>query len=366
MKVIISGGGTGGHIYPAIAIADAIKKIKPKTDILFVGALGKMEMEKVPSAGYEIKGLRISGLQRKLTWKNLSFPFKLLNSLWNARKIIRDFKPDIVVGVGGYASGPLGRVAAFKNIPLVLQEQNSFPGLTNRWLAKYASKIFVAFQGMEKYFGHAKVCLIGNPVRNSMRAELLLSKKAEAENHFRLDPDKRTLLLFGGSLGARALNNNMRDAYQWLANHKDIQIIWQTGKLYFEEMQNSSTAKLPNVRLVEFIDRMDLAYAAADLVISRAGALTIAELTLVEKPALLIPSPNVAEDHQSKNARALLIEKAAEMMNEEESKFRMLVKAYEILQEEHKISEMAKNLKRIALPDAAIKIAEKIIEMIDR
>lgn len=331
MKVIISGGGTGGHVFPAIAIADAIKKQKPEAEILFVGAQGKIEMEKVPKAGYPIEGLWISGFQRRLTTKNLLFPFKLIGSLAKAWKIVSDFKPDVVVGVGGYASGPTLEVATRMGIPALVQEQNSFPGITNRLLAKKVNKICVAYDGMERYFPKEKIVETGNPVRQEL-FENLASKKAEAYRHFGLDENKKTIFVFGGSLGARTINQAMEANALYLAdNETNVQVLWQAGKLYIDEMSESDTAKLPNIQIRAFIDRMDLAYAMADVVIGRAGALTISELCFVGKPAILVPSPNVSEDHQTKNAMALVEKEAAILVKDVNAKKEMVVKALEIL-----------------------------------
>ena len=365
MKLIISGGGTGGHVYPAIAIADAIKKIMPDADILFVGAKGKLEMEKVPKAGYPIKGLNITGFQRKLTFRNLLFPFKLIFSLIKANKIIRDFKPDIAVGVGGYASGPLLKMAERKNIPTVLQEQNSYPGVTNKLLAKNANKICVAYGGMERFFKKEKIVWTGNPVRADIFLNLK-NKKEEAYSHFGFDKKKISVFVFGGSLGARTINQAMAASFELLKNNQNIQVIWQIGKLYMEEYKNSDTANLPNVTAKVFIDRMDLAYAMADVVIGRAGALTISELCLVGKPAILIPSPNVAEDHQTKNAMALVETNAAVMVKDSEAKEKMIATAIELLNDENKKMELANNIKKLAKPNAAEDIANEIFNVVGK
>ncbi len=302
MKIIISGGGTGGHIYPAIAIADALKRRDVFIDILFVGAKGRMEMEKVPASGYKIEGIWISGLQRKLTLTNLLFPVKVIHSLWRCRAILKSFKPDAVVGVGGYASGPLVREAAEMGIPSVLQEQNSYPGITNKMLATKAKVICVAYPGMEKYFPEEKIVLTGNPMRGQLSKEI---SREEAAKYFGLDAGKKTILAFGGSLGARTINEIIRQSYDLVAGRHDIQVLWQIGKLYADTYLETPSAKLNQVKATVFIDRMDLAYALADVVIARAGAITISELSLTGKPSILVPSPHVAEDHQTRNARSL-------------------------------------------------------------
>ena len=296
LKFILSGGGTGGHIYPAIAIANELKKRFPEAEFLFVGAKDKMEMQKVPQAGYAIKGLWIAGLQRKLTLQNALFPIKLLSSLWESRKILKSFKPDVVIGTGGFASGPLLNVANSLNIPTLIQEQNSYPGITNKLLSKKAAKICVAYENLERFFPKEKMILTGNPVRQDLID--VSSKREEAIAFFKLDPKKKTLLVLGGSLGARRINQLIEKELQGLLSQK-VQIIWQCGKLYLEDYSKYNSAQ---VQVVAFIERMDLVYAAADVVISRAGASSVSELCIVGKPVIFIPSPNVAEDHQTKNA----------------------------------------------------------------
>ncbi len=361
MKVLISGGGTGGHIYPAIAIADALKEIDKNIDILFIGSKDRMEMEKVPKAGYPIQGLWISGLQRRLSLKNLSFPFKLLSSLWKSRKIIKGFKPDIAVGVGGYASGPALMMASRMNVPCILQEQNSYPGITNKLLASKAKKICVAYPKMERFFAQEKLVQTGNPVRKDL---LDLSEKIqEALRHFDFVQNKKTILLFGGSLGSGTLNRAMRDNTEQIAALEDVQILWQMGKAYTAEFSQSETAQLPNVRATTFIDRMDLAYAMADLVICRAGALTISELALVGKPAILVPSPIVAEDHQTKNAQALVDQKAAIMIRDDEFVKALIPKTKEVLKNEMLQNSLLKNIQSFAKPNAAKDIAQMIIQI---
>ena len=362
MRIIISGGGTGGHVYPAIAIADAIKKIAPDAEILFVGARGKLEMEKVPKAGYPIEGLWVSGFQRKLTWRNLLFPLKLIGSWWQARQIVRRFRPDVAVGVGGYASGPTLNVATRMGIPAVLQEQNSFPGITNKLLAKRADKICVAYKGMERFFPKEKIVLTGNPVR-SETFQQLDEKREEALNYFSLARGKKTIFVFGGSLGARTINEAMAASSQLIAENENVQVLWQVGKLYLETFQSCGTAKLPNVRVQPFIDRMDLAYAAADIIIGRAGALTISELCLVGKPAILAPSPNVAEDHQTKNALALVEKDAALLVKDANAKEEMVWTALEVLKNEALARRLGENIRKLALPDAAIMIAQEVLKL---
>lgn len=362
MKIIISGGGTGGHVFPAIAIADALKKKRPDAEILFVGAEGKLEMEKVPKAGYPIEGLWISGFQRSLTLRNLMFPIKLIHSWWKARQIVRRFRPDVAIGVGGYASGPTLNAAGAFDIPTVLQEQNSFPGVTNKILAKKASKICVAYEGMEKFFPKEKIVLAGNPVRSEV-FHGLDSKRSEGLGYFDLDENKQTIFVFGGSLGARTLNEAMAAGAKLIDENKQVQVLWQCGRFYFENFKNSETAQLPNVKILPFVDRMDLAYAAADLIISRAGALSISEMCLVGKPAILVPSPNVAEDHQTKNALALVEKDAALMVKDAAAIDELLWAALEVLKNKELSLRLGKNIKALAMPDAAEAIAEEIINV---
>jgi UDP-N-acetylglucosamine--N-acetylmuramyl-(pentapeptide) pyrophosphoryl-undecaprenol N-acetylglucosamine transferase len=362
IKVIISGGGTGGHVFPAIAIANELKKQRPDAEILFVGAKGKMEMEKVPKAGFPIKGLWISGFHRKLTLRNLMFPFKLMSSLFKAFGIIQSFKPDVVIGVGGYASGPTLQVATMKGIPTLIQEQNSFPGITNRLLAKKVNRICVAYDGMNKFFPEEKIRLTGNPVRQDIVE--LTAQKEEGLKHFGLNQNKKTILLFGGSLGARTLNDSMAANKDLLEKNQDVQVLWQAGKLYIEEFKRSATAQLDNIQILPFIDRMDLAYAMADLVICRAGALTISELCLVGKPAILIPSPNVAEDHQTMNAKALSTKDAGVLVADKDAKV-MLEQALHILDNEQVIDSMKSNIQKLAKANAAKNIVFEILKISD-
>ena len=361
MRVIISGGGTGGHVFPAIAIADAIKKEKPEAEILFVGAEGKLEMEKVPKAGYSIVGLPIRGFHRKLTFRNLMFPFKLLSSLMKARKVIKDFKPDVAVGVGGYASGPVLYVASNRNIPILVQEQNSYAGVTNKLLAKKADKICVAYDGMEKFFPKEKIVFTGNPVRREIFENDITTSGAKAK--LGLVENKKTILIFGGSLGARALNESIEAGAKLLSEHSEINFIWQVGKLYYEEYKQSEVAKLPNVTVLPFIEDMASAYRAADLVVCRAGALTISELSLVVKAAILVPSPNVAEDHQTKNAMALLEKGAALMVKDSEGKEKLVKTMLEVIGDDVKCEALRKNIQHFGRPNAAQEIGAKVMEI---
>lgn len=360
-RIIISGGGTGGHIFPAIAIANALKKLDPTTKILFVGAKGRMEMERVPAAGYEIVGLDIQGIQRKSILKNLALPFKLIGSVLKSMRIIHDFKPDAAVGVGGYASGPLLYAASLKKIPYLIQEQNSFAGVTNKRLGKKAQKICVAFDGMEQFFPADRIVKTGNPVRRE--SVDINGKREQALKEFKLSPDKKTILVIGGSLGARTLNNSV------LAHLKEmedagVQIIWQTGKYYYEDVkQKLGNGNAENIRLLEFLNRMDLAYAAADVIISRAGAGTIAELCIVGKPVILVPSPNVAEDHQTKNAKALVQEQACEYVADRKAVDELIDTALKLLGDENKKKKLSENIRRLALPDADEVIAKEVIHI---
>ncbi|WP_235296176.1 undecaprenyldiphospho-muramoylpentapeptide beta-N-acetylglucosaminyltransferase [Portibacter marinus] len=361
MRLIISGGGTGGHIYPAIAIANAIKKIQPDAEILFVGAKGKLEMEKVPKAGFPIEGLWISGFHRKLTLRNLMFPIKLFSSLFKAGNIVRKFKPDVVVGVGGYASGPLLQMATSRKIPALIQEQNSYAGVTNKLLAAKVKKICVAYPNMEQFFPSEKIVFTGNPVRKDIVD--LGDKYKEAMVHYGLDPNKKTTLLFGGSLGAKTLNEAMQLNTKLIADHPYLQWIWQMGSIYYEDFVQSETAKLPNVKALAFLERMDLAYAAADVVVSRAGALTVSELCIVGKPAILVPSPNVAEDHQTKNAMALVNKNAAVLLKDEDARGQLVEQVTELLNNENEMSKLSQNIKTLAKVNAAKDIALEIIEI---
>jgi len=358
MRVLIAGGGTGGHIYPALAVADALRDIDPDAGILFVGARGRMEMQKVPQAGYRIEGLPIAGIQRSLDWRNLLVPFKLLASLWLSWRIIRRFRPDVALGVGGYASGPALRVAGWMGIPYILQEQNSFAGVTNRLLARKASKVCVAWPGMERFFASSKLVFTGNPLRKKIATH---ADRGEGLSSFGLDPSKRTILLLGGSLGARALNEAVMGHADWLEAHPEIQLIWQCGSVHEARCRDSRAAELPNVRLHAFLERMDLAYAAADLVIARAGALTIAELCQVGKAVILVPSPYVAEDHQTSNAMALVKENAALMVADKDVSKDLFPQAAQLLEDAVRLDALASAIRSKAMPQAAEAVARELL-----
>lgn len=357
-RFIISGGGTGGHIYPAVAIANELKSRFPEAEFLFVGAKDKMEMQKVPQAGYAIKGLWISGIQRKLTLDNAMFPFKLLSSMWNSFRIINSFKPDVVIGTGGFASGAVLKVASMLSIPTVIQEQNSYPGITNKLLAKKANKICVAYENLERFFPKDKMILTGNPVRQDLINE---ASKSEAIVYFKLDANKKTLLVLGGSLGARRINQLIEKELDFLLS-QNIQIIWQCGKLYLKDYSKYNEKE--NVQLVAFIDRMDLVYAAADVVISRSGASSVSELCIVGKPTIFIPSPNVAEDHQTKNAKAISDKKGAILIRESELEAQFETVFSDLISNESKQVELSQNIKKLAKPNATKDIVEEIIKLI--
>ena len=363
LKVIISGGGTGGHIFPAIAIANALKqKLQEKADILFVGAEGRMEMEKVPAAGYKIEGLWISGLQRKLSLKNLVFPFKVIASLLKSYSILSKFKPDVVIGVGGYASGPILAVAAFKKIPTLIQEQNSYAGITNKILGRRVNKICVAYDGMEKFFPPHKIILTGNPVRQDILS--LEGKKGRALEYFEFKNDRKTLLIIGGSLGARTINQSILNNLN-LYHENGIQIIWQTGKAFYPQAKNAiDQIKDDGLKAFDFITKMDLAYAIADVVISRAGASSVSELCLVKKPSILVPSPNVAEDHQTKNAMALVTHNAAIMIKDSEAGENLFTSTIDLLNSKEKQEKLSENIARLAFKDSAGVIASEIINLV--
>ncbi len=363
-RIIISGGGTGGHIYPAIAIANAIAELEPSVEILFVGAKGKMEMEKVPAAGYKIKGLEVVGFQRKLTLKNLAFPFKLIKSLLAAKQIVKDFNPDISVGVGGYASGPTLKMTERLKIPTFLQEQNSYAGVTNKLLAKRASKICVAYDNMERFFDKNKIIITGNPVRKDILD--VSQKREEAIHYFNLDSTKKTILIIGGSLGARTLNDSIKKNFD-LINKENVQLIWQTGKIYDVEMQKEAKKNGNNsIHAMPFISKMDLAYAAADVVISRAGALSVSELCLVKKPCILVPSPNVSEDHQTKNAQSLVNKNAALLVKDVESITNLVPTVLDLLNNEVLQADLVKNITLLGKPNAAIDIAKEVLSIIKK
>ena len=358
-RFIISGGGTGGHIYPAVAIANELKSRFPEAEFLFVGAKDKMEMQKVPQAGYAIKGLWISGIQRKLTLDNAMFPFKLLSSTWNSFRIIKNFKPDVVIGTGGFASGAVLKVASMLNIPTVIQEQNSYPGITNKLLAKKANKICVAYENLERFFPKDKMILTGNPVRQDLINE---ASKSEAIAYFKLDANKKTLLVLGGSLGARRINQLIEKELDFLLS-QNIQIIWQCGKLYLNDYSKYNEKE--NVQVVAFIDRMDLVYAAADVVISRSGASSVSELCIVGKPTIFIPSPNVAEDHQTKNAKAISDKNGAILIKESELEAQFETVFSDLISNESKQTELSQNIKKLAKPNATKDIVEEIVKLIN-
>lgn len=359
-KFIISGGGTGGHIYPAIAIADKLKTCFPDAEFLFVGAKDRMEMEKVPQAGYPIKGLWISGLQRSLSLQNLAFPLKLISSLSKSNSILKEFKPDVAIGTGGYASAPLLRMASLKRIPCLIQEQNSHAGITNKWLSSKVQSICVAYEGMDKFFPTEKIRFTGNPVRQDLLDISL--KREEAIQFFNLDKKKKTLLVLGGSLGARKINELIEKSLPFFKQY-DLQVIWQCGKYYEEAYKNKGNE---NVKIYAFLNRMDLAYSAADFIVSRAGALSVSELCLVGKPVIFIPSPNVAEDHQTKNALAVSEKEAALMIKENEldSSFETIFS--ELVTSEEQQKRLSDNIKKLAKPNATKDIVaeiEKLMKM---
>lgn len=361
-RIIISGGGTGGHIYPAIAIANAIKVVHPNAEILFVGAEGRMEMQKVPAAGYSIIGLNIAGFQRELTLKNLSFPFKVIKSLFRAKQIVRDFKPDVAVGVGGYASGPLLWAAASLGVPTLIQEQNSYAGITNKLLAAKAKKICVAYSQMEKFFPANKLIFTGNPVRQDIIN--VQSKQAEAIAFFGLNPAKPIVLVIGGSLGARTLNESVEAGLeQWQT--EDCQVLWQTGK-WFHQRAVEVAKNYNNIKVFEFINRMDWAYSVADIVVSRAGALSVSELCLVQKPAILVPSPNVAEDHQTKNAMALVEQNAALLVSDADARTKLLSQVFSLLKNNDLQQNLRHNIGTLAKPAAATEIAAEVLKLVTR
>ena len=373
-RIIISGGGTGGHIFPAISIANAIKELKPEAEILFVGAEGRMEMQRVPDAGYIIIGLPVAGFDRKNLLKNIPVLYKLAKSLWMTRKILKDFKPQVAVGVGGFASGPTLKAASKMGIPILIQEQNSFAGVTNKLLAKSADKICVAYEGMDNFFPADRIILTGNPVRQN-----LLTHQAnhdEAVKCFGFDNTKKIILILGGSLGARTINDTMKAAIDTVIQNPDIQFIWQTGKIYIEEVKNfvkektgdevtdHHVASIPNLFITEFIKNMDDAYAAANLVISRAGAGSISEFCLLHKPVILVPSPNVAEDHQTKNALALVSKDAALYVKDAEAIHNLMPVALDTVRDDKKLKSLSENIATLALPDSATIIAKEVLKLI--
>jgi len=360
-RIIISGGGTGGHIFPAIAIANAIKAIDPQTEILFVGAEGKIEMQKVPAAGYNIKGLPIRGFERKISFKNFQVLIGLIKSLFKSRKIIKDFKPNIVVGVGGYASGPVVYMASRKKIPTLLQEQNSYAGITNKLLAKRASKICVAYDGMEKFFETNKIIKTGNPVRKDLYSKQI--SKEQASEFFKLDSSKKTILILGGSGGARTINEAVIKHLE-LIDKSGLQFIWQTGKFYYQKSIEAAKEHTgSNMMILDFINEMDYAFAIADVVVTRAGAGTISELCLLAKPSILVPSPNVAEDHQTKNAMALVEKKAAVLISDKNAILELIPYAIELAENETKLKMFSENIFKLAIQDSDVIIAKEIFKL---
>jgi UDP-N-acetylglucosamine--N-acetylmuramyl-(pentapeptide) pyrophosphoryl-undecaprenol N-acetylglucosamine transferase len=363
-RIIISGGGTGGHIFPALSIANALKALDKNIEILFVGAQDRMEMEKVPAAGYKIIGLPIAGIQRKNILKNFQVLLKLIQSLVKANKILNDFKPDLVVGVGGYASGPMLWMASKKGIPVIIQEQNSYAGITNKILSRKAEKIFVAYPEMEKYFPVQKIVLAGNPVRKGL--EDIQRLKEGAYTYFGLDPNLTTIFCTGGSLGARTINQSISASIDKIGQ-SDLQFIWQCGSYYFAEAKRIlENTTYNNIKLYDFISRMDLAYAVADVVISRAGAGSISELCVTGKPAILVPSPNVAEDHQTRNAVALAGKNAAIIIKDNEAKVKLISCAIELSDNKQLIKQMSENISKLALHNSAKIIAKEVIDIINR
>ena len=376
LRIIISGGGTGGHIFPAVSIANAIIELRPDAEILFVGAEGRMEMQRVPDAGYRIIGLPIAGFDRKRLWKNISVLIKLMRSQWKARKVIKDFRPQVAVGVGGYASGPTLKTAGMMGVPTLIQEQNSYAGVTNKLLAQKAKVICVAYDGMEKFFPADKIIMTGNPVRQNLTKDM--PSKEEALRSFNLQPGKKTILIVGGSLGARTINNTLTAGLATIKENTDVQFIWQTGKIYIDQVREAITnttgeavrnpriSAIPNLYVTDFIKDMANAYAAADLVISRAGAGSISEFCLLHKPVILVPSPNVAEDHQTKNALALVDKGAAIYVKDVEAKEKLLPVALETIANSEKLQDLSKNISKLALPDSATIIAKEVLKLIKK
>jgi len=361
-KFIVSGGGTGGHIFPALSIADGLRKHFPECEILFVGAEGKMEMEKVPAAGYRIVGLPVAGFHRGEIWRNFGFIPKLIRSMLEAKKVVKGFRPDVVIGVGGYASGPILRVAASLGIPTVLQEQNSFAGVTNKILGRKAKKICVAYDKMERFFPAEKIVFTGNPIRKGL--ESITPSTAESKEFFNITTDQLVILVVGGSLGARTLNQSMLASLE-LIRKSDVIIIWQTGKYYFEAIQKQLNENpVPNIRLMEFIPRMDLAYSVADLVISRAGAGTISELCMVAAASILVPSPNVSEDHQTSNAMSLVEKDAAILVKDTVAVKELISDALALVNQKEKCLKLSQNIKRLATPRATEDIVEVIANLL--
>lgn len=375
-RIIVSGGGTGGHIFPAISIANALKALCPDADILFVGAEGRMEMQRVPDAGYRIIGLPVAGFDRKHLWKNVSVLIKLLRSQRLARRIVKEFRPQVAVGVGGYASGPMLKVCAMAGIPTLIQEQNSYAGVTNKLLAKQAAKICVAYDGMERFFPAEKLILTGNPVRQAL-VDSRITREQAAE-HFGLNPQKKTILILGGSLGASTLNRTMEAALRDIKGHPEVQFIWQTGRIYINEvkdaittftgdtMRNVRVPSLPNLYVNDFISEMPMAYGLADLVVSRAGAGSISEFCLLGKPVILVPSPNVAEDHQTKNALALVNKDAALYVKDADAATQLVDLALRTVADDDRLHSLSEHIARLALPDSADRIAKEVLKLIQQ
>ena len=361
-RILITGGGTGGHVFPAIAIANALKQRNADTEFLFVGANGKLEMQKVPEAGYKIEGLNIAGFQRGSIVKNIGLPFKVIKSLWKANQLLKEFKPDVTIGVGGYASGPTMWVADKKNIPVLIQEQNSFAGVTNKLMAKKAAKFCVAYDGMERFFPKPRIIKTGNPVRAAI-VERNVTKE-ESLKHFGLDADKKTILVIGGSLGARTINESIQHNME-LIDASGHQVLWQTGKTYYASIEAESKT-YSNVHAREFIQHMDMAYEAADVIISRAGAISISELCVVGKPVALVPSPNVAEDHQTKNAEALEEKGAAIMIKDADAKEQLMKRVINLMKDDARQKILSTNIKTLAIPNAADRIAEEVLNLIEQ
>ncbi|MBC8753330.1 undecaprenyldiphospho-muramoylpentapeptide beta-N-acetylglucosaminyltransferase [Kordia sp. YSTF-M3] len=360
-KIILSGGGTGGHIYPAIAIANELKKRYPESEFLFVGAQDRMEMEKVPQAGYKIEGLWISGFQRSLTLKNMMFPFKLISSLWKSRKIVKKFKPDVVIGTGGFASGPLLKVASGRKVPALIQEQNSYAGITNKLLSKQVQKICVAYDNMERFFPKGKIVKTGNPVRQDLLE--IKSKRAEAKAFFQLQEGVKTILIIGGSLGARRINQLIEKELDFF-KEQNVQLVWQCGKFYYEEYKKHN--ELAHVQVHQFVNKMDLAYAVADVIISRAGASSVSELCIVGKPVIFIPSPNVAEDHQTKNALSITEKGAGILIRENELEEHFEARFSELVTSEEMQADFGKEIKKLALPDATARIVDEVEKLLKK
>lgn len=362
LRIIISGGGTGGHIFPAVSIANALKAKRPDARILFVGALGRMEMQRVPAAGYDIVGLPVCGFDRKHLWRNIAVLWKLAKSQLKARRIIKEFRPQVAVGVGGYASGPTLKVAGMMGIPTLIQEQNSYAGVTNKLLAQKAEKICVAYEGMERFFPAGKIIMTGNPVRQDLLDRQ--TDRSEAVRSFGLDPEKKTILIIGGSLGARTINQCVLSHLD-LIRSSGVQFIWQTGKIYIDDARRrvAEAGELPMLHVTDFINRMDLAYSAADLVISRAGAGSISEFCLLRKPVVLVPSPNVAEDHQTKNALALVDKGAALYVKDSEAQEKMLATAIDAVNDAPRLRTLSENIAKLAFYNSADRIADEVLAL---